>query len=206
MIRLVLADDHVMLRQGLASLLNEQANMKVVAEANNGNEVLDILSHETVDVLLLDIEMPGMDGFDTLREIRKLQIPPRVLVLTMHKSPQFLKNIFSAGANGYLPKDSGKKVLVEAILTLHSSGSFHTPETMKMVMDGLKASKKSAGISQREKEIIQLIADQHTTSEIAEKLFLSTHTVESHRKNILLKLGLKNSAGLVKYAIHRGLI
>ncbi len=206
MIRLVLADDHVMLRQGLVSLLNEQEEMQVVGEANNGNEVLNILNHQAIDVLLLDIEMPGMDGFDTLREIRKLKAPPKTLVLTMHKSPQFLKNIFSAGANGYLPKDSGKKILVEAISTLHASGSFHTPETMKMVMDGLKASKKPAGISKRETEIIQLIADQHTTSEIAEKLFLSTHTVESHRKNILLKLGLKNSAGLVKYAIHRGLI
>ena len=206
MIRLVLADDHVMLRQGLVSLLNEQDGMQVVGEANNGTEVLDILKNQTVDVLLLDIEMPGMDGFDTLREVRKLKTPPKTLVLTMHKSPQFLKNIFSAGANGYLPKDSGKKILVEAISTLFTSGSFHTPETMKLVMDGLKTSNKPAGISKREKEIIQLIADQHTTSEIAQKLFLSTHTVESHRKNILLKLGLKNSAGLVKYAIHRGLI
>lgn len=206
MIRIVLADDHLMLRQGLASLLHGQEGIVVVGEASNGIEVIDILNDRAVDVLLLDIEMPEMDGFDTLREIKKRKNPPRTLVLTMHKSPQFLKNIFAAGANGYLPKDSGKKLLIEAIKTLASTGSYHTPETLKIVMDGLRNSKHSEVISNREKEIIQLIADQYTTAEIAKKLFLSTHTIESHRKNILLKLGLKNSAGLVKYAIHRGLI
>lgn len=206
MIRLVLADDHVMLREGLATFLNAQNNMTVVGEASNGKEVLELLKNEPIDVLLLDIEMPGMNGFDTLREIKKLDSIPKILALTMHKSPQFLKNIFAAGANGYLPKDSGRKLLLEAICTLYSTGSFHTPETMKIVLDGLRGSNTSTVISNREKEIIQLIADQYTTTEIAEKLFLSAHTVESHRKNILLKLGLKNAAGLVKYAIQHGLI
>nr|WP_299339728.1 response regulator transcription factor [Allomuricauda sp.] len=206
MIRLVLADDHVMLREGLAAFLNAQDNMTVIGEASNGQEVLELLKNEQTDVLLLDIEMPGMNGFDTLREIKKLNSIPKILALTMHKSPQFLKNIFAAGVNGYLPKDAGRKLLLEAIEKLYSTGFFHTPETMKIVLDGLRGSNASTVISNREKEIIQLIADQYTTAEIAEKLFLSTHTVESHRKNILLKLGLKNTAGLVKYAVQRGLI
>lgn len=206
MIRVALADDHTMFREGLASLLEEQDSMTVVGEANNGEEVLALLKEAPIDVLLLDIEMPGMDGFDTMRAVRKMPNVPKILVLTMHKSPQFIKNIIKAGANGYVPKDSGKKLLVQAISTVHSTGTFHTPETASIVMDSLKDDKHSTVISPREKEIIQLIADQYTTNEIAEKLFLSTHTVESHRKNILLKLGLKNAAGLVKYAIHKGLI
>ena len=111
-----------------------------------------------------------------------------------------------AGASGYLPKDAGKTKLLEAIETLYRTGRYHSPETMNIVMDLLKEDTLPTAISPREKEVIQLIADGNTTHEIAEKLYLSKYTVESHRKNILLKLDLKNSAALVKYAIHKGLI
>ena len=175
-------------------------------QANNGIEVLSLMEIHEVDVILLDIEMPKMDGFDTMRQLKKLKQQPKILVLTMHASPQFIKNILATGADGYLPKDSGKALLVEAITTVHQTGAFHTPETIGIVMNSLKGKQTTTNISPREKEIIKLIADQYTTNEIAEKLFLSTHTIESHRKNILLKLGLKNTAGLVKYAIQKGII
>ncbi len=206
MIRVALADDHTMFREGLVSLLSQGNHVAVVAQANNGKELLDLLLDTPADVLILDIEMPEMDGFDTIQKIKELSIDLKILVLTMHSTPQFIKNIFKAGADGYLPKDVGKTTLLEAIDRVHQTGSYHSPETMKIVMDNLKEGAISTGISPREKEIIRLIADGYTTQEIAEKLYLSKHTVESHRKNILLKLGLKNSAGLVKYAIHRGLI
>ncbi len=206
MIRIAIADDHTMFREGLASLLTQSDSIDVVALANNGKELLELLKSTSVDVLLLDIEMPEMNGFETIQEIKRLSIEPKILVLTMHSSPQFIKNIFMAGAHGYLPKDAGKKKLLEAVDTVHRTSCYHSPETMQIIMDNLREDVHSTGISPREKEVIRLIADAYTTQEIAEKLYLSKHTVESHRKNILLKLGLKNSAGLVKYAIHKGLI
>ncbi|NAS12290.1 response regulator transcription factor [Poritiphilus flavus] len=206
MIRIAIADDHTVFREGLVSLLSEDNNVSIVAQAKNGKEVLEILENESIDVLILDIEMPEMDGFDTIREIRQLDIEVRVLVLTMHSSLQFIKNILKAGAHGYLPKDVGKTTLLNALDTIHRTGQFHSPETAKMIMDDLREDTHTTAISPREKEVIQLIADGYTTQEIAEKLYLSRHTIESHRKNILLKLGLKNSAGLVKYAIRKGIV
>ena len=206
MIRIALADDHTMFREGLVSLLSDGGDITVVAQASNGRELLEHLREKTVDVLILDIEMPKMDGFDTIRQLRKNSIETKILVLSMHSTPQFIRNIYKAGAHGYLPKDVGKKTLLEAIEEVYHKGKYHSKETMEIVMNDLKENQGTSGISEREKEIIKLIADGMTTNEIAEKLFLSRHTVESHRKNILLKLGLKNSTGLVKYAIHTGLI
>lgn len=206
MTKVLIADDHTIFRQGLYALLDKEDHIELVGEANDGVEVLEILDQQPVDVLLLDIEMPRMDGFDTMRVLKKQKNKPKILVLTMHASPQFIKNIFANGADGYLPKDAEKGKLLEAINTVYTTGSYHTPDTINIIMNTLKGNVPSTNISPREKEIIKLIADQYTTNEIAEKLFLSTHTVESHRKNILLKLGLKNTAGLVKYAIQKGLI
>ncbi|MEO1033235.1 MAG: response regulator transcription factor [Bacteroidota bacterium] len=206
MIKVVIADDHTIFRQGLYALLDKEDRIELVGEAKDGKEVLEILAEHVVDVLLLDIEMPRMDGFDTMRALKKQKNKPKILVLTMHASPQFIKNIFANGADGYLPKDAEKAKLMEAINTVYTTGSYHTPDTVNIIMNTLKGNVPSTNISAREKEIIKLIADQYTTNEIAEKLFLSTHTVESHRKNILLKLGLKNTAGLVKYAVQKGLI
>ncbi len=206
MIRIAIADDHTVFREGLVSLLSEGNKVAIVAQANNGKEVLEILKNKAVDILILDIEMPEMDGFDTIREIKQSRIAVKVLVLTMHSSLQYIKNILKAGAHGYLPKDVDKTTLLNALDTIHRTGQFHSPETAKMIMDDLREDTHTTEISPREKEVIQLIADGYTTQEMAEKLFLSRHTIESHRKNILLKLGLKNSAGLVKYAIRKGIV
>ena len=206
MIKIVIADDHKMFRQGLVSTLGNEADITIVGEASNGKEVLQLLKKEVPDVLLLDIEMPEMDGFDSMRALKKDKYRTKILVLTMHKSPEFIKNIIKAGASGYLEKDVGTKSLLEAIRTVHSTGTFYSPETSKLVLESMSDDYQSQQISPREKEIIKLIADQYTTAEIAEALFISKHTVESHRQNILLKLGLKNTAGLVKYAIQKGII
>ena len=206
MIQVAIADDHTMFREGLVSLLSSDDKISIVGQANNGKELLELLGVVSADVVILDIEMPEMDGFEVLRQLKRMPVDVKTLVLTMHSSPQFIKNIFMAGAHGYLPKDSGKTKLLEAIETLYRTGRYHSPETMNIVMDLLKEDTLPTAISPREKEVIQLIADGNTTHEIAEKLYLSKYTVESHRKNILLKLDLKNSAALVKYAIHKGLI
>ncbi|WP_435623895.1 response regulator [Flagellimonas sp.] len=206
MIQVAIADDHTMFREGLVSLLSNDDKISIVGQANNGKELVELLGAVSADVVILDIEMPEMDGFEVLRHLKRMPMAVRTLVLTMHSSPQFIKNIFMAGASGYLPKDAGKTKLLEAIESLYLTGRYHSPETMNIVMDLLKEDTLPTAISPREKEVIQLIADGNTTHEIAEKLYLSKYTVESHRKNILLKLDLKNSAALVKYAIHKGLI
>lgn len=206
MIRLIIADDHQLFREGLISLLQEDSEIKICGQAANGKELLLLLERHSADILLLDIEMPELDGFDTMRTLKKMKSDLKILVLTMHKSPQFIKNILKAGASGYLQKDAGKTKLLEAIKTVHTQGSFYTPEIGKLLMESMKDDYTNTKISSRELEIIKHIADEFTTAEIAEKLCISPHTVESHRQNILLKLGLKNSAGLVKYAIHKGLL
>lgn len=204
MIRILIADDHQMFREGLMALLNSEDNINVIGEASNGKEALLLLETQVPDVLLLDLEMPEMDGFDVLKALKKLNLETKVLVLTMHKSPEFIKNIIKAGAHGFLQKDSGKEILIHAIQQVHSKGTYYTPEVATIVLNSFKEDALSKSISAREKEVIQLIVDGNTTKEIADILFLSKNTIESHRQNILSKLQLKNSAELVRYAIKKG--
>jgi len=176
----------------------------VIGEAADGFEALEVLAEQQPDVLLLDIEMPRVDGFEVLKKLKKSSLNTRVLALTMHSSAEFIKNIVKSGAAGYLKKDSDKEVLLSAIEEVHKKGSYYPPETAHLVLQSLQERNKGELISPREKEVVTLIAEGMTTKEIAEKLFLSKHTIESHRQNILLKLDIKNSAELVKYAIKRG--
>ena len=204
MITIFIADDHQLFRQGIAAMLSEEIALKVLGQANNGEETLEKLPMVNPDVLLLDVEMPKVDGIDVLRRLKKTNLRPKVLVLTMYNSATFVKNLVKAGASGYLKKDCDKSTLVEAIKTVHKTGSYFPPDTAYLVLQSLQEKKKGGTISPREKEVVELIAEGLTTKEIAKKLFLSRHTVESHRQNILLKLDLKNSAELVNYALKRG--
>jgi len=206
MITICIADDHQMFREGLIAMLSQEKSLEVIGEASNGKEVLSLFEKTVPDVLLLDIEMPIMDGFDTLRALKKLKIKTMVLVLTMHKSAEFVKNILKAGASGYLQKDSGRDTLVKAIHEVIETGVYYSSDTSKLVLESFKDKTSNSKISSREKEIIQLLSEGLTTKNIATKLFISPHTVETHRQNILLKLGLKNTAEVVKYAIQKGLI
>jgi len=204
MITVLIADDHKLFRQGMVAMLGEAKSIKVIGEASNGFEALELLAELQPDVMLLDIEMPQVDGFEVLKKVNKSTLQTKVLVLTMHSSAEFIKNIVKAGAAGYLKKDSDKQLLLAAIAELHNKGSYYPPETTHLVLKSLQERHKGELISPREKEVVTLIAEGMTTKEIAEKLFLSKHTIESHRQNILLKLDIKNSAELVKHAIKRG--
>lgn len=206
MTTIIVADDHQMFREGIVSLLANENGMNVIGQAGDGEEVVRLMKHEAPDVLLLDVEMPNMDGFDTLRALKKMKLPTKVLVLTMHKSSEFIKNIMKAGASGYLQKDAGKETLLTAIQEVIQKGTYYAPETAKLIMESYQEKHQNSQISPREKEIIQLLTDGLTTKKIASTLCISPHTVESHRQNILLKLGVKNTAGLVKYAIQKGLV
>lgn len=204
MISVLIADDHMLFRQGIAAMLGDFEQLQIIGQAANGQEALALLDDIAPDVLLLDIEMPKVDGFEVLKELKKKKSSTKVLVLTMHHSGAFIQNIVSAGADGYLKKDSDQHILLNAIEQVYSSGSYYPPETAHMVMQSLREKNKQGIVTPREKEVVQLIAEGLTTKEIAERLYLSKHTVESHRQNILLKLELKNSAELVKYAIKKG--
>lgn len=206
MITVSIADDYQMFREGLIALLQDDKDIKIIWEAANGKEVLFHIKGTVPDVLLLDIEMPIMDGFDTLRLLKKLKLKTKVLVLTMHKSAEFIKNILKAGASGYLQKDSGKETLIKSIKQVMDTGSYYSEETSRVIMESFQNKALNVKISPREKEIIQLLSEGLTSKKIASKLFVSPHTVETHRQNIHLKLGLKNTAELVKHAIQKGLL
>ncbi|MEM6800175.1 MAG: response regulator transcription factor [Bacteroidota bacterium] len=206
MIKLILADDHQMFREGIKSLLISEGDIQVVGEASDGEELLVEINSLEADIVLLDIEMPKMGGLEVMREFKKKNVEIKVLVLSMHKSPEFVRKIFQAGAAGYLQKDAGKESLLKAIREMQIRGTYFPPELASVLIESLQNKKQGTKISKRELEVINLIVDGLTTKEIAAKLFLSKHTVESHRQNILLKLGLKNSAELVKYALQNGLI
>ena len=204
MITVLIADDHKLFRQGMVAMLGEAKSLKVIGEAADGFEALELLAELEPNVLLLDIEMPKIDGFEVLKKLKRAKLKTRVLALTMHSSAEFIKNIVKAGAAGYLKKDSDKELLLNAIQEVHNKGSYYPPETTHLVLQSLQERNKGELISPREKEVVTLVAEGLTTKEIAEKLFLSKHTIESHRQNILLKLDIKNSAELVRYAIKRG--
>ena len=204
MITVLIADDHQLFRQGLVAMLANFTQFSVIGEATNGEEALKLITTTPPDVLLLDIEMPHVDGFAVLKKLRSMDSDTKVLVLTMHYSSAFVKNIVAAGADGYLKKDSDQNTLISAIEQLHQTGSFYPPETTQLVMQSLKEKSKADSITPREKEVILLIAEGLTTKEIANRLFLSKHTIESHRQNILLKLNMKNSTELVRYALKKG--
>lgn len=206
MITVIIADDHKMFREGVVALLADQKEIKIIGEASDGTEVMELLGQTAPDVLLLDIEMPNMDGFDTLRAIKNLNVPTKTLVLTMHKSTEFIKNTLKVGAVGYLQKDAGKETLIAAINEVMETGSYYSPKIGRILMESFHEKKINSQISPREKEVIQLLAEGYTTKKIASSLFISPHTVETHRQNILLKLGLKNTAALVKYAVQKGII
>ncbi len=204
MITVLIADDHQLFRQGLVAMLANFTQFKVIGEATNGEEALKLIATTHPDVLLLDIEMPQVDGFAVLKELRSMRLDTKTLVLTMHYSSAFIRNIVAAGSDGYLKKDSDQNTLILAIEQVYQTGSFYPSETTQMVMQSLKEKSKEDNITPREKEVILLIAEGLTTKEIAARLFLSKHTVESHRQNILLKLNMKNSTELVKYALKKG--
>jgi DNA-binding NarL/FixJ family response regulator len=211
MIRLVLADDHQMFVDGLKSLLEDESDLCVVGEAKNGYEVLELCDREPVDIVILDINMPGMDGIQTSRELSKRHPGVKILGLSMYNDRDYISDILKAGALGYVLKNTGKDSLLKAIYTLHEGSTYLSDEVSKTLLSSfLKAApdQQSAEekLSDREREVLECIASGFTTHEIGEKLFISKNTVETHRKNLLYKLKARNTAELVNKAYKQRLI
>jgi DNA-binding NarL/FixJ family response regulator len=209
---IVLADDHVLLRDGIKRIIEESQDLRIVAEASDGFELLRVLKQYDVDMVLLDISMPGLRGIEAAREIKISHPDIKVLILTMHKKKEYVRYAFSAGADGYLLKEATGDELFDAIGAIRNgenyvSNAFSkelTSELIQLYRSGGKL--KAEVLTHREKEVLKLIAEGKSSKEIAELLFISIYTVNNHRAKIIKKLGLKKTADLVRYAIREGYV
>lgn len=205
--KILIADDHAMFRDGLASLLSSNRNWEIAKKVSDGLEVLKALEKEHFDIILLDINMPGMNGIDTVEIVRQKYPKVKVLMLSMFNDIRNIQKVIKAGAHGYLLKDSSKKELVEGITTVLEGGTFFVDQVKEVLIHGLRSenSFNEVKLTDREKDILELICREYTTQQIAQKLDVSTHTVETYRKNLLAKTGAKNSIGLLKFALENKL-
>lgn len=212
-IRIVLADDHPVVRMGLRALLESEPDIQVVGEANNGVEALELVASLTPDIVIMDISMPEMDGMEATRRIRDSFPETKVLILTVHAQERYLFPVLKAGAAGYVLKSTIDTRLVDAIRTVAGGGVFLYATATRMLLEDYLGHLESAGslddydsLSEREREVLKLCALGHTAAEIAEQIFLSPKTVETYRTRVMQKLNMSTRSDLVKYALARGLL
>lgn len=211
--RLLLVDDHEIVRAGLRMLLESQPDMEIIGECENGQDAVRRALELKPDVILMDVSLPDIPGYDATRAIKKALPAVTILALTMHESDEYFFEMLNAGASGYVPKKAAPTELVNAIRVVHAGGVYLYPSLAKtLVQDYLTRAEQGDdqgafdGLTEREREVLTLIADGLSNQEVADKLVISVKTVERHRANILAKLGLHSRTELVKYAIRKGLI
>ncbi|HET9191796.1 MAG TPA: response regulator transcription factor [Vicinamibacterales bacterium] len=211
--RILLADDHTIVRQGLRKVLEERPEWEVVAEAGDGREAVRLAEQHRPDVAIVDVAMSLLNGIESTRQITKRAPNTRVLVLSMHADEAYVTQILQAGATGYLLKDSADVDLVKAVEEAVSGRSFFSPAIARVMLDDYRRQLTDKGVSdryeilsEREREIFQLIAEAKANKEIAALLNVSTSTVETHRAHIMEKLDLHSAAEIVLYAVRRGVI
>lgn len=215
MIKVYIVDDHKMVIEGLKLVLEPYKEIKYIGCSNSGDDLLDKEWEEIPDVVLLDINMPGKNGIDTCALLLKKHLTIKVIAITMHKESSLIKLMLSKGAKGYVLKNAGSEELVTAIKTVYE-GKMYLDETANEIVINTMTSTNNVKkreqspfpkLSRREKEVLNLILDEHTTQEIADKLIISFGTVETHRRNMLIKTGTRNTAGLVRvsleYELHK---
>lgn len=212
-LRVFIVDDHRIFRQGIMSLLGTEKEIRVVGEATTPDECLDFLDREPVEVLLLDLDLGRYSGLDLAGEIRKRHSGIKLLALSMHGEREYILKALETGVNGYLMKNTGREELVTAIRAVALGNSFLDNEASNVLMEYLQSpsvrkesESEEARLTPRELEVIKLIALEYSNAEIADKLFISIRTVDTHRRNLIEKLKLRNTAGLVKWAIKNDLI
>lgn len=210
MIEVAILDDHIMILQGLESMLEDYENIKIIARYNRGKELLaDILNHPP-DVLLLDINLPDSNGVELCKELTKKYPSLAILALSNHNETGFIKNMLRNGAKGYLFKNTDKQELITAIETVNV-GEKYLPKNIRDILLNESIGNPISNsfmpvLTRREKEVLNLIAREHTNQEIADILFISNKTVENHRSNLIQKLGVKNTAGIIRVAFEKGLL
>ena len=212
--RVLLAEDHTIVRKGLRSLLDKETGIEVVGEAEDGREAIVKAEELHPDVVVVDIAMPGLNGLEATRQIKKRFPDMKILILTMHANEEYILQSLKAGASGYLVKKSAPAELISAINAVHKGNSFLSPSISRTVIDeyirrSKEISEGEEGFEQltvREREVLQLIAEGRKTREIAELLYISIKTVETHRAHIMNKLDIHSTAELTRYAIRKGII
>ncbi len=212
MINLFIADDHQLEIDGIKLMLSDEEDIVCKGEANDGAAALEGLKQANYDIILLDINMPKINGVDACRQIRRDYPNIRILILSMLKEASMIKMMLKNGANGYLLKNAGKADILKAIRTVVKGQQYFSPEVADIVMASLAGAEKKEQkspfpqLSRREKQVLQLIVNEYTTGEIASELGISFGTVETHRRNLLIKLGARNTAGLVRTGLEYGLL
>jgi DNA-binding NarL/FixJ family response regulator len=211
-IRILLVDDHTILREGVRSLLERQPDFEVVAEADNGRQALDLVRQLKPDVVLMDIAMPMLNGIHATEQIRRERRCTHVLILSQHESEEYIRRSLAAGASGFLLKDTTSTELVNAIRAVHRGESILSPAVTRLVIEDylrwgdIRPKETNNGLTARESEVLQLIAEGNTNKQIAEILCISIKTVQAHRSNLMNKLDLHDKAELIKYAIQKKII
>lgn len=206
MIKIILADDHKMILDGFKSILEREDDIEIVEEALNGKQVLDILKREDVDVAVLDISMPGLDGIETTREIKKKYPEVKVLVLTMHDQEKFIQELIEEGVYGYIVKNKGINTLVDAVKQIYDGKRYFGDGILEKYLK-TREKKYLNGITpltKREKEVLSLIGEGLSTREISDSLHIAHSTVETHRRNLIDKLGVRGTKELIRYALKNG--
>ena len=209
MIKILIADDHIVVREGLKQIISKASDMNVEGEAVNGQEVLDKVREQTFDVIVLDINMPGRSGFEVLRELKQEHAKLPVLILSVHPEDQVGIRVLKAGASGFLNKESTPKELVMAIRKIFAGGKYITPSLAEKLADGLEVNVRTRpheALSDREYQVFLMLATGKEPDEIADQLVLSVKTVRTYRQRILEKMNMKNDVELSHYAIKYKLI
>jgi DNA-binding NarL/FixJ family response regulator len=214
MINVLLADDHNIVRYGISSILNTSPDINIVAEASDGSEAVSLFEQHKPDVCIIDISMPVMNGLEATRQILRRAPGAKIIIMTMHLNEEYLNQVLSAGATGYLLKNTNKTDLINSIRRVYNGEKvFSTSVSELMTQSYIRQSKKQDGgtltgnriqLTRRENEILKLIAEGQTSQAIAARLFISPRTVDTHRANLMQKLNAKNSAALVRYAVENG--
>jgi DNA-binding NarL/FixJ family response regulator len=211
--KVILADDHTIVRKGLRSLLDGERDMDVIGEAGDGREAIELVAQLKPHIIVMDIGMPVLNGLEATRRIIKKHPETKVLILTMHTNEEYVFEILSAGASGYIVKKAAPTELVSAIRAIRQGESFLSPSISKKVIDEYvqRAGEETREdafelLTNRERDVLQLIAEGNSTRAISEKLYVSVKTVEAHRSNLQKKLDLHGTADLTRYAIRKGIV
>ena len=210
-VRVLIADDHTLVRESLVGLLQSEGDVLVVAQASDGLETVEKAIATRPDVVVTDISMPRLNGIEVVRRLREALPDTRVLVLTMHQEDEYVLQAVRVGAAGYMVKDSAASELLTAVRALHAGRGYFGPQAAKALAEQLQHPERDLGdpygqLTTREREVFHLLAEGLTTKEIARQLGISTKTAENHRARVLAKLGVRNTAELVRYALRKGLL
>ncbi len=215
-IKVIIVDDHKIIRVGLRGMLERENDIEVTGEAGNGDEVMNVLAQHPSHVVLMDIDLGETSGIEATKKIKEVYPAIHVLGLTMHEEPNYIIKMLEAGASGYLLKNAGREELLSAIHTVAKGDSYFSQKVSATLLQSITQRKNpeesalkkpnQTPLTDREIEVLRLISQEYSNGEIAEKLFISIRTVDTHRRNLLEKLQVKNTVGLVKYAIDKGVI